>query len=138
MKILVLSPSDMTTEATIGGLQALRGHVVYVYRYDQNGIPVDHGLIAAAKLNAPDLIVYIGQNGGRFLASESTFIYLRSICPTVLLVFDGSDITWTKLLNDYGEHGAFDLVVNIDGNPDWPKRPRDITALTPVAQGFYA
>ena len=138
MKILCVSPSDMTTEATICGLQSLLQHQVIVYRYDQNGIPVDHGMIAAAQQHRPDLLCYIGQNGGRFLASESTFIYLRQICPSVLLVFDGSDVTWTKLLTDYAEHGAFDLVVNIDGNPEWPKHQHDITALTPIHQGFYA
>ena len=136
MKVLYLSPSDMLTEPVIAGLESL--HEVVVYRYDRHGVPVDHGMIAVAERERPDVTVYCGQNSGHFMASVSTFVRLRSICPTVLICHDGSDKTWTRVLQQYHDAEAFSVIVNIDGNPDWPQRANiDLTALTPVCEGFY-
>ena len=137
MKILVLSPREITTENVIAGLQSLMHHETIVYFYDQHGTPVDSGMIRVAEQHKPDMLCYIGQNGGAFLASESTFHKLKAICPTVAMIHDASDKTWARLLHEYREREAFSCVVNIDGNPDWEHGKRDLTALTPTAQGFF-
>ena len=138
MRILALSPSDMTTEATLEGLRSLPGHEVSIYRYDKRGLPVDRGMIDVAAMTRPNLIVYIGQNNAPFLAAETTFHHLKTICPTVLLCFDASDKTWTPLLTDYRDHDTFSLIVSIDGNDAWPARAEiGYTALTPIAVEFY-
>jgi len=137
MKILAIVPSDMTVEGTLAGLQSLLGHDVSVYRFDKHGVPVDRGMIDVASWHRPDLLVYIGQNGGPFLAAETTFHHLKTICPTVLLCFDASDKTWFPLLTNYRDHDTFSLIVSIDGNPAWPKREIDYATLTPIAVEFY-
>ena len=137
MKILWLAPSDMTTEATMEGLASLHRHEIFTYSYDRNGIPVDHGMLRIAEQIRPNVLLYIGQNNDPFLASESTFLKLKAICPTVLLCFDASDKTWTPILESYRDHDVFSLIVSIDGNDSWPQREIDFTALTPVCEAFY-
>lgn len=124
----------MTTEPVIEGLT---GHDVEVYHYDRHGVPVDRGMLDAADQAKPDVILYIGQNSGPFRPARDTLAWLRQRALTVLLCFDGSDATWDGLLSDYAEHDTFDLVVNIDGNQNWPSRERDLTLLTPTASRFY-
>ena len=81
-----------------------------------------------------DLIVYVGVNGGNCLPDKAAFHKLRDTAPTILICPEASDrIWWHPLLTQYAQNDCFDLMVNIDGNPDWPGSDRGITALTPRA-----
>lgn len=137
MNILVFSPKDMTTEATIAGLQSLP-HTVTLVRMNDLPRPIDRTMLDVADAVRPELIVQIGDNNPPHLAAISTLQRLKGIAPTVLLSFDGVEQTWRALLEQYRDRAAYSLVCNIDGNHDWPCRPGvDITALTPVDPGFY-
>lgn len=137
MRILWLSPSDMTTESVITGLDSLGEHTAHVFRYDRCGFPVDRGMLDMADRMRPDVILYIGQNNRPFLAANDTFKRLKKIAPMVMLAFDASDRTWTDIMRSYCEEDCFTLMVNIDGCDDWPKREQDFTALTPTNPEFY-
>lgn len=138
VRILWLAPSDMTTEATIAGLTQDRSHMTVIHRYDKGPRPVDRSMLDIADATQPDLIVYLGQNGGPFVPAESTLARLKGKAPSVNLVFDGCDSTWTALLNQYARRDTFTLAVNIDGGMEWPGSERGLTLLTPVSPHFYA
>lgn len=137
MNVLFLSPSDMLTEPVISGLYSLNKHAIEVCRYDRIGVPVDQGMLDAVDLIRPDIVLYIGQNGGPYLASTDTFERIRKHCPTVFLLFDGVDTTWLNLVSEYRKRDVFTVTVNIDGNDGWEKGPKDFTALTPTDPRFY-
>lgn len=134
MKVLWLSPSDITTEPVI---LSLTGCNLEIHRYDRNGLPVDRAILDRADQVKPDLILYTGQNNAPYMPQVETFLRLRQIAKTVLICHDGSDATWIPVLEEYHARDAFDLVVNIDGNTVWPQRPQDFTALTPIPPESY-
>lgn len=135
MKVLWLSPSDMLTEPVMAGLV---GHEIDICRYDRVGVPPDRAILDHADRVRPDIILYIAQNGGPFLAGTDVFIRLKKLAPTVFLLFDGTDQTWARLLEEYRAHDVFTTTVNIDGNRDWAQGPKDLTLLTPTAPHFYS
>lgn len=93
--------------------------------------PIDLALKTPASL---DLIVYVGVNGGDCLPDIKVFHKLRDAAPTILICPEASDRTWWHpLLTTYAKNDCFDLMINIDGNPDWPGADRGVTALTPRA-----
>jgi hypothetical protein len=135
MKVVIFSPSDMLTEPVVAGLQTI--HAVNVCWYDRLTVPVDREMLNFADLEKPEIIMWIGQNGGPYLPSTDTFIRLRKIAPTVFLLFDGTDVTWEPLIAEYRARDVFSVTVNIDGNRDWAKGPKDLTLLTPTSPHFY-
>lgn len=134
MKVLFLSPVDMTCEVPI---TSLAGHEVEIHRYSRASIPVDRDMLNRADQVRPKLICYIGSNDPALMAQTDTFLRLEKIAPTVMLCHDASDATWTPVLEEYKRCDAFSLVVAIDGNTAWPSRPQDYTALTPVPARHY-
>lgn len=81
----------------------------------------------------PDIIIYCGLNGGPAKPSDADLKALRSIAPTVMICPEASDRTWWwKLCADYERDETFDLIVNIDGNRDWPGSDKGLTLLMPV------
>ena len=75
-------------------------------------------LHCAAKA-APDVIFYIGGCGGPMhLPTIETLHKLKEMAPSINLIFDGGDEPWRALIEEYRQHGCFDLQVTIDGCPD--------------------
>jgi hypothetical protein len=134
-RVLWFAPRNIHLEPIIEGLKELNCCELTVAWY---GIfhDTDNGALDVAQQLRPDLVLYTGQNGGAMISTHA-LCRIKQICPTVLLVHDGSDTTWARLLHEYREREAFTTIVNIDGNPDWEHGTNDITALTPTAQGFY-
>ena len=115
MKILWLSPSDMITEWMIGSIDCLGEHTTEICRYDRIGLPVDRGMLDFADRVRPDVILYISQAAGPFVAQPSTFRRLRDISPSVHLCFDAGDIGFHDLLQVYLDKECFDVTVACDG-----------------------
>lgn len=122
---------DMTTQPVMGGLESLERHDITTVVY--NHLPsIDGGFLDAVDNVRPDVVLYLGNNDPRLMASNRTFQKMRKLAKTVLLAFDASDATWTPVLESYRNEECFSLTVNIDGNDNWPKGSRDYTALTPT------
>jgi hypothetical protein len=137
-RALWLSPSNIHPEPIIQGLRELARCELTIVWYETYGLAhVDGGVRDMVDAIRPDIVIYTGQNGGIY-PNIDTLCRIKQVCPTVLLVHDGSDTTWKRLLHEYRERDAFSTVVNIDGNDNWERGSHDITALTPTAQGFYA
>ncbi len=71
------------------------------------------------------------------MPQPSTLRRLRDICPVVLLSGDLSDPPWWPYLHTFYDEKCFDLAVNFDGNPRWPKPDNYLELLTPIAHEFY-
>lgn len=106
------------------------GDVTHI-TYDIPGTS-DHGLYAAVKAQAPDLIVYVGSRWGLQPAITTLCKITNSIAPMIHLCSDAADMPWYDLLRDYHMKGAFTLQVAIDGSKNWPCSGVNMTALTPV------
>jgi len=135
MKVLWLSPSDMLTYWIIGSIDCLNDHDVHICRYDRIGLPVDRGMLDFADRVKPDVILYVSQADGPFVAEPSTFRRLRDTAPTVHLCFDAGDIGFERLLNTYKEKQCFDVTVACDG---CNMGPVDLVLFHPVDPRPYA
>ncbi len=135
MKILWLSPSDMLTEFIIGSIDCLNEHDTFVCRYDRVGLPVDRGILDYADRVRPDVILYVSQAAGPYVAETSTFKRLRDTSPIVHLCFDAGDIGFERLLNEYREKDCFDVTVACDGCNIGPV---DLVLFHPVDTRPYA
>lgn len=104
----------------------------------QRGV-VDIGIFDAVARNRPELIVYIGPAGGNALPSIDTFKAIKQGCPSLCLSLDGSCPDWHPLLTHYLEEEAFSLVVNCDGNFNWPGEghPRGLTMFHVIDSSWY-
>jgi hypothetical protein len=105
----------MLTCWMIGSIECLGGHEVETCRYDRIGLPVDRGMLNHADRFLPDVIIYISQAAGPYVAEPSTFKRLRDIAPVVHLCFDAGDIGFAPLLQTYKDKQCFDVTVACDG-----------------------
>ena len=135
VKAVFFAPRNIHLEPIIEGLRELHRCELIVVWYEVFR-DIDGGAIDVVRQSQPDIVIYDGPNGGAMIGTD-VFCRIKKVCPTVLLVHDGSDTTWKRLLHEYRDRDAFSCIVNIDGNPDWEHGPLDITALTPTCQGFY-
>lgn len=134
--IVFFAPHNIHLEPIIEGLkEAYRGELLIAW-YDEFQ-DIDATALNIVAQYTPHLVIYDGQNGSVLINSD-TFCRIKEICPTVLIVHDGSDATWRHLLHEYRERDCFSVMVNIDGNSDWEHSLNDITAITPTAQEFYS
>jgi len=124
----------MLTAWAHGSIDCLGEHEVSYCWYDKVGVPVDGPMLDAANRERPDVIVYIGQAGGPFCASPSTFKRLRQIAPTVHLNFDAADSGWDDLLKEYRDKECFTLTIGTDGPASGPV---DWESYHPVDPRFY-
>jgi hypothetical protein len=136
MKILWLSPSDMILEFVEGSLESLdHQHEVRVHRYDKHGSPPDRAMLQAADEFKPEVILYVSQAAGPWLASPSTFKRLSDRYKTVHLCLDAFDIGFAPLLEIYAREHAFTLTVACDGGNAGPV---DYVSFHPVDPRPYA
>jgi hypothetical protein len=121
MKILWLSPSDMILEYMEGSLESLdHQHEVRVHRYDKHGSPPDRAMLQAADEFKPEVILYVSQAAGPWLASPSTFKRLSDRYKTVHLCLDAFDIGFAPLLETYSREQCFTVTVACDGGASGP------------------
>lgn len=172
MKILWLSPSTNNVATFLGSLQGLGEHDVQVLNYDRKWhmaanemvqqnpgyreeiqygfrhIPrercaMDADMLMEAKVQKPDVVIYISAWQGDFVPLNETLGELNSISPTVHFLCDGGDPPWWPQLEEFERRGTFTTTVNIDGCMDWPGGPwwrgaidasisNGMTLLTPV------
>lgn len=118
MKVLWLSPSDMVTEWAIGSLESINGDgrfEVGILRYDRIGTPVDRGMLDRVCRDRPDIVLYISQAAGPYVAGPSTFKTICGCAPLVHLCLDAGDTGFTPLLTKYRDEGCFTYTVACDG-----------------------
>lgn len=120
MKVLWLTPSDMLTELFHGSLESLGEHDIFKCWYDKIGVPVDRGMLDAVNRIRPDVILYLSQADGPYVASPDTFRRLKDICPTVHLCLDAYDIGFKEKLELYKKKECFTLTVACDGGASGP------------------
>lgn len=109
-------------------LESLGTHEIFIDRIDKFPLSLD-----AVRRRQPEMIVYCGLNGGPCKPEDKALRGLRDIAPTVMICPEASDpVWWHRLVADYTAAETFDLIVNIDGNRDWPGSERGLTLLMPV------
>jgi hypothetical protein len=134
IRVLFFAPHNIHIEPILEGLREVNPNTS-VFWYEAFRDPDSRALDLAQALH-PDLVVYEGQNGGAMISTDA-LCRIKQICPLVIIVHDGSDVTWARLLHEYRERDAATCIVNIDGNPNWERGSNDITALTPSPTRFY-
>lgn len=80
----------------------------------------DASLLRAAKEYRPDVIFYIGGNGGPGLPSIDTMREFRKFAKSIHLCFDAADRVWHPTLLEYKAKECFDLQVATDGAVNAP------------------
>lgn len=135
MRALFLETGTSEVQKYAKSLENLGLGPVTAVRYDISGgsEAIMYGQI---KDFSPDLVVYIGQCGGR-QSSIATLCKIKTLCPTVHVCSDAADQPWWELLRAYHAAGAFSLQVAIDGSHKWPLSSSQMTALTPVDPALF-
>jgi hypothetical protein len=87
----------------------------------------------------PDIIIYVGsQLGSEHILSGSLLLFLKQQCKTILLCPEASDsVWWYSLLTEYHERKVFDLIVNLDGNDEWPYSEHHLTKIGPFNDSMF-
>lgn len=144
---LWLNVSSMNQEpATTGLSRFCRNQKMdfVAYRYDENKEAqfhyegeVDHNIQRKVRELQPDIIIYSGPAAGKCKPRLETLKALGESATTIGYVLDGGCPDWHPLLEEYKQNDVFDLMVNTDGNPHWPKRDKDLTTWQPVDESFY-
>ena len=136
MKIMWLVPSDMVIEWCVGSLESLdHQHEVFTHFYDKHGSPPDRAMLDAAENFKPEVILYVSQAAGPWLASPSTFRKLADRYKTVHLCLDAFDTGFTPLLEIYARGQCFTQTVACDGGSAGPV---DYVSFHPVDPRPYA
>lgn len=136
MKVLWLGAYWLGWDLLYRSLKSLNEHEIILIRYDppradnKRILELVKPIITETNL---DVIIYVGVNGGDCLPTTDELIRLKKFAPTVLLCPEASDRWWWhELIRKYYEAECVDLIVNIDGNPDWPYSEHGITRLCPI------
>lgn len=146
-KLLFTSVSSMNLEPIVCGLEkAIKPKIDFeLYKFDDGkeaqyhySGEVDHNILRKVQQYKPDVVIYSGPAEGNCLPMNSTFEEIRKNAKTVCLVCDGGCPNWHPLLDVYKRENIFDLVINIDGNHDWPKRSNDLTFWGLIDPSYYA
>lgn len=149
MKVLFTSVSSMNLEPIVSGLEAQIKPAntftgLSLCRFDKGKEEqhhyegeVDHVILEAFDKHKPDIVVYSGPAEGRCRPLIGTFHKIRESAKLINLVCDGGCPNWHPLLELYRKEDCFDRTVNIDGNPDWPQKPGDITSVGPIDPRYF-
>jgi hypothetical protein len=144
--VLYLNVSSMNQEGTVTGLDRFfKGKLdFFAYRYDEGKEAqfhydgeVDHNIRRKVRELTPDIIIYSGPAAGKCKPTIDTLLFLKERAKTIGYVLDGGCPDWHPVLDEYKSQNVFDLTVNTDGNPNWPKRDIDLTIWQPVDEAFY-
>lgn len=85
----------------------------------------------------PDCVFYAGPAEGNCRPMTETFLWIKERAKLIAFICDGGCPGWHPAIKEYAEKNAFDLMVNGDANPDWPKRPQDFTTHGLIAPHYY-
>lgn len=141
MKALFLSTTSTTVEPII------QSFVTYMPSTDTDTFFYDRRsaeesareILEIVGTKKPDVVFYLSVAGGEFLQPIDTFLRVRREAGLIHICFDASCPDWHRLLEDYKTSDCFDLTVNLDGNPNWPKRDGiDLTLWAPIDPIPYA
>jgi hypothetical protein len=83
----------------------------------------------------PDLIIYMGSAAGPYFARADVLNQIKA--PIIHFCCDASCPGWDRGIMYYRETTPFAFTVNIDGNDNWLKGPRDLTMWCPLDPSFY-
>lgn len=136
MRVLWLGAYWLGWDLLYRSFKSLNEHEITLIRYD----PPRAGGKRIPELVKPiitetnfDVIIYVGVNGGDCLPTTDELIALKKFAPIIMLCPEASDsYWWYGLIRKYYEAECIDLIVNIDGNSNWPYSEHGITRLTPI------
>lgn len=138
MKVLWLVPSDMVIEWLVGSFHSFdHNNTDVIHFYDKHGSPSDGPILDAVDRIRPDVVLFVGQAGGPWLAFPDTFLRIRSKTKIVHICLDAADLGYEELLTLYKRLGCFDLTVACDG-PAYNPETADIVLFHPVDPRPYA
>lgn len=124
LRILCLNPAVNTTPDAPILSYAVRELGATLHYYAGNAQRLD--LLTAGC----DVAVYYGVYGGPDLPSVAAFHRARATCGKLVGMFsDAGCPDGTSLYERYRDEDVFSVTVNLDGNPNWPKRVQDWTAF---------
>lgn len=138
MKTLWYSPKDIICDWTIQSLDSLGLHEITPYWFDKMDPPVDDGMLEAARNHKPELILYTSVAAGNWLAKTETFCKLADMAPIIHICYDGSDVGWWHMLEEYHKAQCFKVTVCCDGTYDWPYADEGVTLWAPVDKNYYS
>lgn len=141
MKILWFSPTSIGIELFIGSLDYIRepDWKIENIKYDAYGIDRTNAIMLQKTLEySPDVILYISTHYSPYLPKKETFKALRNMASIVQICCDASDPPWYPLIEEYKINQCFDLIVNLDGNRNWPHDDKDVTWFAPVDPRPYS
>lgn len=107
-----------------------------VFRYDKDEY-VDKNINFAVDYYKPDVTIYTGHAEGPSKPNIQTLKDLRKKSKTAFEASDASCPGFRRTIEQYQENDTFDLVFNVDGNDNWPKREKDFTTVALVAPQYY-
>lgn len=144
---LWLNVSSMNQEPVVSGLKHFfKGKCEFVaYRYDEGKEAqfhydgeVDHNILRKVREVNPSIVIYSGPAAGKCRPSLATLLALREDGrKTIGYVLDGGCPDWHPFLEEYKRENVFDVMVNTDGNPNWPQRENDVTIWQTIDPRFY-
>lgn len=145
MKVLFTSVSSMNLEPIVTGLESnLSDMEMLLWKFDKGKEEqhhyegeVDHVILEAFNSYKPNIVIYSGPAEGKCRPFTSTFLEMKQTAKLINLCCDGACPNWHPLLEKYKAEGCFDLTLNIDGNSEWPKGPKDLTLWGPIDPRFY-
>lgn len=138
MRILYLRNSGMQCDPHVSSilqLAEMRNFEVKVFDYFCNDS--DEQILKVAREFLPTHVIWLGVCGGPYETSYKTFVELKRTARTIALVPEASHPDWDRLIQMYLDYDAFDLIVNLDGNPAWNHRGKGHTTLAIYDQRPY-
>lgn len=78
----------------------------------------------------PTHVIWLGTCGGPYQTHRETLQEIRKTgAKTIALCPEASHPDWDRLIQEFYDAECFDLIVNLDGDPNWNDRGRGLTTL---------
>ena len=132
LKVLWLVPTCMNMQPVVCTLPG-ENYFYMEAREDK----ADYLLIQKVDEVRPELIIYISVAAGPYFVKSETVRAMSAYAPVINFCCDAACPGWEPGLRYYYDNPCFEFTVNIDGNDNWLKGPRDLTLWCPLDPSFY-
>jgi len=135
MRILWLAASFPGHDTIYRSLKSLNENDINIVRFDPpraGNKRIPELVNTIINTNRPELIIIVGV-GGDCAPTLEELRWLQDFAPLIYICPEASDKTWwSSLVEKYHDAKCVDLIVNLDGNKDWPYSEEGLTKLTPI------
>lgn len=140
MRLLYLRSSSMQCDPHVSSLKecwnGVGGKAFKVFDYFCEDS--DNAILDIAHEFEPTHVIWIGTCGGPYETKAETFQELRKKSKTIMICPEASHPDWDRLIQEFYDKDSFDLIINIDGNPNWGHRQgKGLTTLAMYGQRAY-